>query len=84
MDRGSDFRPAFSKLGGLRAHTDVPVMALTATASDATKSQIVECLHLIEPTVVSRNLDRPNIYFSVSPIKALDVRKLMLYACAHL
>ena len=30
--RGTDFRWSFSKLGGLRALTNAPFMALTATA----------------------------------------------------
>ena len=61
--RGAEFRPMFSKLGNLRATIKAPFMALTATASENTYRSIVESLHLDNPVVVSRSLDRPNIYF---------------------
>ena len=71
--RGAEFRPMFSKLGNLRATIKAPFMALTATASENTYRSIVESLHLDNPVVVSRSLDRPNIYFSVSPVKGVKV-----------
>ena len=74
LNRGESFRPAFEKLGGLRALTNVPFMALTATASAETQDVIVKSLHLVNPVVVAQSLDRPNIYMSVGPIKALTVR----------
>lgn len=88
IDRGSDFRPSFSRLGGLRAHTDVPFMVLTATCDVSAQSMIVKLLDMKQPIIVSRNLDRPNIYFSTSPIKSLSVRLLLIvlcinYACMH-
>lgn len=73
IDRGTDFRVAFSKLGSLRAQTSVPFMALTATASSDTQQKIVESLHLVEPVIVSGILNRPNIFLSTSPIKSLAV-----------
>ncbi len=48
-------------------------MALTATASSETQDAIVKSLHLVHPVFVSQPLDRPNIYVSASPIKALTV-----------
>ena len=39
--RGDDFQVAFKKLGGLRALTSVPFMALTTTASPKTRSDII-------------------------------------------
>lgn len=71
--RGQDFRTAFSKLGGLRALTDVPFMALTATASSEVQSSIENSLSMERPVVISQNLDRPNIFYSVGVIKSLDV-----------
>lgn len=77
--RGAEFRPMYSKLGNLRATIKSPFMALTATASENTYHCIVESLHL-NNAVVSRSLDRPNIYFSVSPAKGLKskIRKYTL------
>ncbi len=48
-------------------------MALTATASSETQDAIVKSLHLVHPVFVSQPLDRPNIYVSASPLKALTV-----------
>ena len=83
IDRGSDFRPSFSRLGGLRAHTDVPFMALTATCDESAQSMIVKLLDMKQPIIVSRNLERPNIYFSTSPIKSLSVRLLFIVLCIN-
>ena len=71
--RGKDFRTAFSKIGGLRAVTSVPFMALTATASSTTQKLISQSLHLENPVVVSCSLNRPNIYFSASSMKGYNV-----------
>ena len=80
--RGSDFRPSFSRLGGLRANTDVPFMALTATCGESVQSLIVKSLDMKQPIIVSRNLDRPNIYFS-SPINSLCVMMLLIVLCRN-
>ena len=66
-------RTAFSKIGGLRAVTSVPFMALTATASSTTQKLISQSLHLEIPVVVSCSLNRPNIYFSASSMKGYNV-----------
>ena len=72
VHRGHDFRTAFDKLGGLRALTDAPFMALTASAPANTQSKIIESLHLKDP-IVSQSLDKANIYLSASPIRSVNV-----------
>lgn len=64
---------SFMKLGGLRALTNVPFMALTATASKETQTAICDSLHLNNPVVISQTVDRPNIYLSASPIRNISV-----------
>ena len=71
--RGSDFRSSFAQLGGLRALTDVPFIALTASAPAETEKCIIESLHLESPVITSRTLDRPNIFFSISKSVSLEV-----------
>ena len=44
--RGCKFRPSFEKIGGLRALTNAPVMALRASASGGIQHAIVSSLHL--------------------------------------
>lgn len=70
--RGHAFRTSFSKIGSLRALTQAPFMALTATASGATQSAITEALKLVEPAVVSLSLNRHNIFLSVSTIRSMS------------
>ena len=71
--RGTDFRRCFQQLGGLRALTEAPIIALTATAPEEIKSSICDSLGLFEPAVISQTLDRPNIFFSASRSKGLNV-----------
>ena len=52
---------------------DVPFMALTASAPSDVQDDIVSSLHLNDPVFFSCDLDRPNIYMSVNPIKSLYV-----------
>ena len=73
MDRGDGFREAFRWLGGLRAIVDAPFMALTASAPPSTQADIFSSLFLINPVVVSGELDRRNIFMSASPIKGVNV-----------
>lgn len=59
----------FNKLGDLRAHTKVPFMALTATASESSAKAISESLNLHEPIIVSCSLNRPNIFGKILGLK---------------
>ena len=45
--RGTDFRKTFGMIGGLRALCDVPIMALTATASMEKQTSIVASLSML-------------------------------------
>lgn len=56
------------KLGDLRAHIgDVPVIALTATATEAKKDEITKLLGLVNPVVVNVSPKKDNLtYYVVS------------------
>lgn len=63
---GHDFRPEYAALGQLkRLFPQVPMMALTATADDATRSDILSRLNLQEPHVYLGSFDRPNIRYTL-------------------
>nr|WP_153665747.1 MULTISPECIES: DNA helicase RecQ [Shewanella] len=63
---GHDFRPEYAALGQLKqAYPHIPLMALTATADQATRHSICERLG-IEPYVLLSSFDRPNIRYTVA------------------
>lgn len=63
---GHDFRPEYAALGQLRMQfPTVPFMALTATADDATRKDIVSRLHLNQALIYLGSFDRPNIRYNL-------------------
>lgn len=64
---GHDFRPAYLECSTLRELVPhVPIIALTATATEAVAKDIAESLTLTDPLVVKDSFARNNIAFSVS------------------
>ena len=65
---GHDFRPEYAKLAVLKeVFPDVPRIALTATADDVTRKDILNNLRLNDSTVFATGFDRPNITYTVRP-----------------
>ncbi|CDU11137.1 ATP-dependent DNA helicase RecQ [Vibrio coralliirubri] len=63
---GHDFRPEYASLGQLKQYfPHVPYMALTATADDATRKDIISRLQLLEPHTYLGSFDRPNIRYNL-------------------
>ena len=63
---GPDFRPEYKLLGQLRhLFPDIPMMALTATADKATRTDILQSLHLKNPDIHIASFNRPNIRYTV-------------------
>ena len=65
---GHDFRPDYRAIGALRARRpDVPIIALTATATPRVREDIEEALGLVDPVRVVGDFDRPNLTYRVVP-----------------
>src|SRR5262245_40377163 len=74
---GHDFRPDYLELSGLHTRwPQVPRIALTATATRATRDEIVSRLGLSGARQYVSSFDRPNIQYRIEP-KAEPARQLL-------
>ena len=65
---GHDFRPEYRELKKLRRHMPgVPIMALTATATERVRKDIVDQLHLDDARCYVASFNRPNLTYRVVP-----------------
>ena len=65
---GHDFRPEYRELAKLRELLpNVPIMALTATATERVREDILKQLRLRKPQVYIASFDRPNLTYRVVP-----------------
>ncbi len=65
---GHDFRPEYRQLRQLRQrYPGVPTLALTATATDRVRQDIIQQLALAQPSIHIASFDRPNLYYEVQP-----------------
>lgn len=74
---GYDFRPSYLRIARMREVVpDVPVLALTASATDTVAADIIDKLCMKEARVVRSDYSRPNLSFSV---RRTDDRKGQLF-----
>jgi ATP-dependent DNA helicase RecQ len=65
---GHDFRPEYRQLAKLRTHLpDVPIMALTATATERVRADIIKQLKLQTAHCYVASFNRPNLTYRVVP-----------------
>ncbi len=76
---GHDFRPEYRELKKLRKHLpDVPLMALTATATERVRADIVKELKLRDPRCYVASFNRPNLTYRVVP-KSVPYEQLLAF-----
>jgi len=64
---GHDFRKEYQQLSILQQRfPNVPRIALTATADQRTRQEIIEQLHLHDAAIFINSFDRPNIRYTIS------------------
>ncbi|QGA13768.1 hypothetical protein EYB26_001419 [Talaromyces marneffei] len=67
---GHDFRPDYKELGAFRSKfSGLPVMALTATATENVKIDVINNLRMKDCEVLSQSFNRPNLTYDVLPKK---------------
>ncbi|MCP4870533.1 MAG: ATP-dependent DNA helicase RecQ [Proteobacteria bacterium] len=71
---GHDFRPDYLNLSLLKRRFDLPVIALTATATMRVMEEVAEQLELPDPAVVRGDFTRPNLAFGVELVQADKAR----------
>jgi ATP-dependent DNA helicase RecQ len=66
---GHDFRPEYRKLRGMIEEIDpnIPIIALTATATPKVQDDIVKNLALKEPNTFVDSFNRPNLCYEIVP-----------------
>jgi ATP-dependent DNA helicase RecQ len=66
---GHDFRPEYRRLREMmiQINPDIPVIALTATATPKVQSDIIKNLDLRDPKVYISSFNRPNLYYEIIP-----------------
>ncbi len=81
---GHDFRPEYLRLSVLHERwPDVPRVALTATATQATHTEIIERLALGDARSFVASFDRPNITYRIVPKDSPRAQLLALLRDEH-
>jgi ATP-dependent DNA helicase RecQ len=71
---GHDFRPEYRRLREMMdmINPDLPVIALTATATPKVQSDIIKNLGLKDPNIYISSFNRKNLYYEIQPKVKLD------------
>lgn len=71
---GHDFRPEYRRLKDLmeQISPEIPIIALTATATPKVQSDIIKNLGLRKPEIFISSFNRPNLYYEVIPKTARE------------
>ncbi|MEG3858483.1 DNA helicase RecQ [Microcoleus sp. herbarium12] len=65
---GHDFRPEYRQMERVRdRYPDIPIMGLTATATERVRQDIIQQLNLRNPYIHVASFNRPNLYYEVRP-----------------
>ena len=75
---GHDFRPEYRQLGRLRGrYPHIPMLALTATATERVRDDILTQLKLDDPYIHIASFNRPNLYYEVHQKHQGSYRELL-------
>ena len=81
---GHDFRPDYRLLSRLRArYPSVPILALTATATERVREDIMSQLQLRSPLIHIASFDRPNLFYEVRRKSTDSYRQILQFLQAH-
>lgn len=82
---GHDFRPEYRRIRPIieTIGQDVPVIALTATATPKVQQDIIKNLEIPSATVFKSSFDRPNLYYEIRPKTESVAKDIIKYIKAN-
>ncbi len=82
---GHDFRPEYRRLRPIidNIGQDVPIIALTATATPKVQHDILKNLDIVDALVFKSSFDRPNLYYEVRPKTHNVIKDIIKYIKGH-
>jgi ATP-dependent DNA helicase RecQ len=82
---GHDFRPEYRRIRPIieTIGQDVPLIALTATATPKVQQDIIKNLEIPQATVFKASFDRPNLYYEIRPKAETVVKDVIKYIKAN-
>ncbi len=81
---GHDFRPEYRQIGRLRQRYPVtPVLALTATATEQVREDILHQLSLRDPYIHIASFNRPNLFYEVRRKHSGSYREVLQFLREH-
>ncbi len=84
---GHDFRPEYRRLREMMdiINPEIPVIALTATATPKVKSDIIKNLGLRNPNVFQSSFNRSNLYYEIQPkiTKDQTIKSIVKFITGH-
>ena len=79
---GHDFRPQYHQLFKFREKfPKIPILAVTATATETVVNDIIHVLKLKKPLVISASFDRPNLYIKCIDVNVLNLKSFSKIIC---
>ncbi|MBK7441585.1 MAG: DNA helicase RecQ [Chitinophagales bacterium] len=80
---GHDFRPEYRQIHTMieTINDDIPIIALTATATPKVQSDIKKNLGLENPNVFMSSFNRPNLYYEIRPKRSREyaIKQIVKY-----
>lgn len=80
---GHDFRPEYRRLREIFEQiTQVPIIALTATATPKVQLDIQKNLNMLDATLYKSSFNRENLYYQIIPKKDVE-KQIIRYILSH-
>ena len=77
---GHDFRPEYRRIRPIiKQIADVPIIALTATATPKVQQDIQKNLQMVDATLIKSSFNRDNLYYEVRP-KKYALKQIVQYS----